>query len=102
MVYDFALFFKIAATNEPTADNGKSSQISSNQVKNINNFYLGHCVGQGFDGCCNPNVQESCKGSDDNALSPCFCDQVCYQYGDCCNDISQIGCFVGKFIIYTP
>ena len=23
----------------------------------------------------------------------CYCDQLCYQYNDCCPDIEDIGCF---------
>ena len=23
----------------------------------------------------------------------CYCDQVCYQFNDCCSDIEDIGCF---------
>ncbi len=26
----------------------------------------------------------------------CYCDQSCYTYGECCDDIEQIGCS-GKF-----
>ena len=23
----------------------------------------------------------------------CYCDQVCYQFNDCCSDIEDIGCY---------
>ena len=43
----------------------------------------------GYNGCCNENTHKTCKG-DDNI---CWCSQVCFEYGDCCSDIYEIGCF---------
>ena len=43
----------------------------------------GFCVDAGFVGCC---VSGCFVGS-------CFCDQICYVFGDCCDDIADIGCF---------
>ncbi len=33
-----------------------------------------------------------CLGSD----GVCYCDQVCYSFGDCCHDIQSIGCYASK------
>lgn len=48
------------------------------------------CVAAGFhDGCCTSS-QPSCQGT--NGTTSCYCDQLCYTVGDCCNDVSEIGC----------
>ena len=43
----------------------------------------GSCVDAGFVGCCD----SSCY------VGSCYCDQICHTYGDCCDDIEDIGCF---------
>ena len=54
---------------------------------------LGRCSGLGFnDGCCVPGQNQNCHGSD----GICYCDEVCYNYGDCCEDIEEINCFKGE------
>ena len=52
----------------------------------------GSCAGLGFtDGCCSPTATQNCHGTD----SICYCDEVCYNFGDCCEDIEEINCFNG-------
>lgn len=55
-------------------------------------YHAGSCVTSGFSGCCDPNIHFTCHGSD----NVCYCDQVCYLFGDCCSDITVIGCFQSK------
>ena len=52
----------------------------------------GSCIQKGFQGCCDPNLSSECYGS---AGTSCYCDELCYQFNDCCFDIDQIGC-LGK------
>ena len=53
----------------------------------------GRCSGLGFnDGCCVPGQNQNCHGSD----GICYCDEICYNYGDCCEDIEEINCFKGE------
>ena len=49
---------------------------------------LGFCVSAGFIGCCTSDCQiiSPTQGS-------CYCDALCYEFGDCCEDIIGIGCF---------
>ena len=47
---------------------------------------------QDFNGCCSLSDYPSCLGSDDI----CYCDQICYMFGDCCMDIQKIGCYASK------
>ena len=54
--------------------------------------YLGSC--SNFSGCCDDNVEPSCRGSD----GICYCDQSCYSHGDCCFDIQSIGCYACMLI----
>ena len=43
----------------------------------------------GYHKCCIPGTDSiSCHGSD----GICYCDKNCYSFGDCCQDIDQIGC----------
>ena len=49
---------------------------------------IGSCVAQGFNGCC---TEGSCSVSAGG--STCYCDQVCHNFGDCCSDIEEAGCF---------
>ena len=51
------------------------------------NLFVGSCVAQGFTGCCT----SSCVVSSN--ISTCYCDQLCYNFGDCCSDIEEAGCF---------
>ena len=55
-------------------------------------LYAGSCAGLGFDGCCEPTIDQNCHGTD----GICYCDKVCYNFGDCCNDVEEIQCFNGK------
>lgn len=52
---------------------------------------IGSCTGQGYTGCCKPGVNKTCHGSD----GTCYCDQLCHKYGDCCDDIDELGCLQG-------
>ena len=53
---------------------------------------IGSCVAQGFNGCC---TERCCAVPDGGSL--CFCDQMCHNYGDCCSDIEEAGCFPPGF-----
>ena len=55
-------------------------------------LFIGSCVDQGYNGCCDSANYPSCFGDD----GICYCDQVCYLFGDCCNDIQSIGCYASK------
>ena len=48
----------------------------------------GSCVGAGYSSCCEDDF---CLGD----LFDCYCDEFCYNLGDCCTDLPQI-CSVGK------
>ena len=48
----------------------------------------GSCVAMGYVGCCNPQDSTSCLGSGNT----CYCDELCYEFNDCCDDVTQIGC----------
>ncbi len=58
-------------------------------------IFVGSCSDQDFNGCCIPGESPSCLGSD----GICYCDQVCYSFGDCCHDIQNIGCYASKKFI---
>ena len=58
-------------------------------------LYIGKCASQGYTGCCDPNTNGNCLGSD----GTCYCDHDCYFYGDCCADITSIGCFASMYYI---
>ena len=49
-------------------------------------IFIGSCVEHVgiIGGCC---VFNNCYAQG------CYCDQVCYQFNDCCLDIEDIGCF---------
>uniref|UniRef100_A0A1X7U1B7 Deleted in malignant brain tumors 1 protein n=1 Tax=Amphimedon queenslandica TaxID=400682 RepID=A0A1X7U1B7_AMPQE len=51
---------------------------------------LGSCGLAGFTECCNTSVAPNCFGETQN----CYCDYTCYEFGDCCDDIADIGCTV--------
>ena len=44
----------------------------------------------GYTTCCTDNNCE--VASVDLVFFTCFCDATCHVYGDCCNDIDEIGC----------
>ena len=48
-----------------------------------------------FTSCCDPAMYTSCRGDPPD----CYCDQICYQFNDCCNDISSAGNCLGEEII---
>lgn len=57
-----------------------------NSKQNVMSTTLsGSCDAAGFTGCCN-DTTSTCAGSD----GTCYCDQICYPLGDCCDDISDI------------
>ena len=51
-------------------------------------FVLGSCLGLNlnYTGCCDWLLSSSCSNDG------CYCDQACYEFGDCCNDVADIGC----------
>lgn len=51
----------------------------------------GTCQSLGFtDGCCVGDDATTCGVTYNR--NTCFCSRDCYEYDDCCNDISEIGC----------
>ena len=54
-------------------------------------IYAGSCIAAGYSSCCEDDV---CLGD----IGDCYCDEFCYNLGDCCTDLSDI-CLIGK---YTP
>ena len=52
-------------------------------------FNAGSCVAAGYSGCC---TEEDCVGFLTNLISSCFCDEECYKFNDCCDDITEINC----------
>ena len=44
---------------------------------------VGSCASLNITGCC---ANTTCYTGN------CYCDQICYQYNDCCPDIANIGC----------
>ena len=49
-------------------------------------------MSEGYNGCC---TGAGCTGSD----GVCYCDQLCYNFGDCCTDILDIGCYSSKISV---
>lgn len=47
-----------------------------------------NCVSSGFTGCCVSDNRTDCKAPAGN----CYCDEKCYEEGNCCDDIYAIGC----------
>ena len=45
---------------------------------------IGSCASLNITGCCDNGTCYTGTG--------CYCDQLCYQYNDCCPDIASIGC----------
>ena len=54
----------------------------------------GSCAALGLDGCC---MEDNCLGV---GGEDCYCDQVCHDLGDCCDDIEEIQCFEGTLTTY--
>ena len=46
------------------------------------------CVDAGFTECC---TNGNCASAPFHPFN-CFCDAVCFNYGDCCEDVADIGC----------
>lgn len=57
---------------------------------------IGACGLAGFThGCCDSEINDTkCLG----ATGECFCDQSCYRYGNCCEDIKDIECLPGQSV----
>lgn len=53
------------------------------------NIILGSCLALnlGYTGCCMFYFSSKCHNKD------CYCDRACHIFGDCCSDITSIGCF---------
>lgn len=51
--------------------------------------FIGTCAARNFTSCCIPSDTQSCLGYPET----CHCDAVCHDYGDCCSDVIDIGCF---------
>lgn len=51
-------------------------------------FSAGSCGLAGFTECCNTSIESDCFG----ATGTCFCDESCYEFGNCCDDIEDVGC----------
>ena len=53
-------------------------------------------LGPGF-GCCNSSSVTDCSVQNDDFYfsSACYCDEACYYFDNCCDDIHEIGC-LGK------
>ena len=54
---------------------------------------LGSCLmlNLSYSGCCEISLSSLCTNND------CYCDKTCYNFGDCCNDIADIGCYPTSF-----
>lgn len=75
----------------PPPPNGKESIASSNITFSA---YTGSCVDAGYKTCCVPSdADKYCHGHPES----CFCDAICHLYGDCCDDINDIGCTSQSF-----
>ena len=51
-------------------------------------LFLGSCLALklSYSGCCVFSISPSCSNNG------CYCDENCYIFNDCCNDIANIGC----------
>ena len=49
---------------------------------------IGSCGLAEFTSCCNGSIEDNCFG----ATGDCFCDESCYKFNNCCEDIEDIGC----------
>ena len=50
----------------------------------------GSCKDAGYESCCHPSDQAGATCFGDPNI--CYCDQVCFSFGDCCDDVTDIGC----------
>ena len=63
---------------------------------------LGSCLALNlnYSGCCQFSLSPPCTNNG------CYCDQMCYTFNDCCNDIADIGCHPASFnspiVSHTP
>lgn len=53
------------------------------------------CIGSGaiIGGCC-----EETGGPCSSVNKDCYCDSLCFDQGDCCVDIGELGCS-GKYVL---
>ena len=51
-------------------------------------LYLGSCLALNLSyfGCCVFLISQFCSNNG------CYCDENCYIFNDCCNDVADIGC----------
>ena len=54
------------------------------------NVYAGSCADAGFTECC---TGDNCEVFAPVLPVSCYCDAACHVYGDCCDDIINIGCY---------
>ena len=59
--------------------------------------HAGSCVDAGFVGCC---VEDDCEVFAPSYPISCFCDEDCFLYNDCCDDITNTGCVETNGKIY--
>ena len=50
---------------------------------------IGSCAAAGYTKCCSPTDTDQCFGHPET----CHCDVICHEYGDCCEDVIDIGCY---------
>ena len=65
-------------------------------IYNSLSHQLGSCGLAEFSGCCNIS-SPNCFG----ATGDCYCDEICYEFGDCCDDIMDIGCLCEYLFILS-
>ena len=53
------------------------------------NTCAGSCADAGFSGCC---VDDNCEITAAAVPLSCYCDVLCYEFNDCCDDIELIEC----------
>ena len=63
----------------------------------------GSCIDAGYTECCS-GQNNTCLGV--SADDTCFCDDSCFDIGDCCSDIGELTCAalgqsVNDFVIIT-
>uniref|UniRef100_A0A1X7VE53 Fibronectin type-III domain-containing protein n=1 Tax=Amphimedon queenslandica TaxID=400682 RepID=A0A1X7VE53_AMPQE len=57
------------------------------------------CTAAGYNQCCHPQIYNgSCSGNP----PICYCDQLCFSFGDCCSDVTNIGCIEPSVIPPAP
>lgn len=59
--------------------------------------YPGPCTAAGFNGCC---TSGNCLVSSPTQEF-CYCDADCYEFGNCCDDITDIECFPGNKFFFS-